>query len=47
VVLRILRVKASAFHHVLGDSARIANATNGVRSITCATWFFTDTIPPW
>jgi hypothetical protein len=43
-VLYRLRVKPRALYHVLCDSARIANATNWVRLIRCATWFFTATM---
>ena len=39
--------EARASHHALTDSTRAANATNRVRSMTCATEFFSESIPSW
>jgi len=36
--------EARASHHALTDSTRAANATNRVRSMTCATEFFSESI---
>jgi magnesium chelatase family protein len=45
VRLCMSRVKARASYHALADSTRSASATRRVRSITCATWFSSETIP--